>query len=249
MLADISVDYLVRLEQGRDRNPSPSVMASLAAALRLDHDDRVHLRRLVLCGEASDLYPDHLPPAAAVRPSVRTILDRLEPTPALVLNNLADVLAWTAGYIPIGEGVGILDDPAPNLLRYTFLDPRARRTYPEWDHVADEQVANLRALMRPGIAEDDALVDQLAEAGEPFVRRWAAHQVGAKRTGVKRLVHPEIGELRLIFETLTLPDADEQRLVVYLPADTATSDALDLLSGRRPGALHAVLPSQESSTG
>jgi hypothetical protein len=61
-----------------------------------------------------------------------------------------------------------------------------------------------------------------------------------KRTGVKRLLHPEVGELRVAYETLQLPDADDQRLVVYLSADDATGAALDRLTGRHPGGLRAV---------
>jgi hypothetical protein len=57
---------------------------------------------------------------------------------------------------------------------------------------------------------------------------------------VERLVHPDAGELRLAYETLELPDADDQRLVVYLPADDGTSAALDRLAGRQPGGLRAV---------
>jgi hypothetical protein len=60
------------------------------------------------------------------------------------------------------------------------------------------------------------------------------------RTGVERLVHPDAGELRLTYETLELPDADDQRLVVYLPADDATAAALARLTGRQPGALRVV---------
>ena len=241
MLAGISVEYLVRLEQGRDTRPSAQVVTSLANALRLGVDDRTHLRQLVLCGQGGDLCADHLPPATEVRPSVRAILDRLEPAPALVLNGLSDILAWTSGYQPIGEAVGILDGRPPNLLRYTFTDPRARTTYPDWSRVADEQVANLRSLLRPGIVDDETLLTELNErAGDEFTRRWAAQQVQAKRTGTKRLEHPLVGELRLVFETLTLPDADHQRLVVYLPADDDTARALDRLSGRQPGQLRAV---------
>jgi transcriptional regulator with XRE-family HTH domain len=248
MLAGISVEYLVRLEQGRDTRPSAQVVTALANALRLGADDRAHLRQLVLCGQGGDLGADHLPPATEVRPSVRAILDRLEPSPALVLNGLADVLAWTSGYQPIGEAIGILDGRPPNLLRYTFTDPRARAAYPEWSRVADEQVANLRPLLRPGIPGDDVLLTELSEhGGHEFTRRWASQQVQAKRTGIKRLVHPVVGELRLVFETLTLPDADHQRLVVYLPADDTTADALDRLSGRRPGQLHAVDPDRQAT--
>lgn len=236
-LAGISVDYLIRLEQGRDTNPSAQVLAALADALRLGEDDRDHLRVLSMCSQR-DLCPALPPPAREVRPAVRAILQRLEPAPALVLNVISDVLAWTDAYERIGGPIGLLDADPPNLVRFTFADPRARGTYPQWERVADEQVANLRAAGPP---EEHAVrfVEEMMSVPE-FAARWAARPVARKQTGSKTIVHPEAGELRLDFETLQLPDVDDQRLVVYLPGDDATAAALDRLDGRRPGRLHVV---------
>jgi transcriptional regulator with XRE-family HTH domain len=238
-LAGISVDYLVRLEQGRDRHPSAQVLAALAEALRMNEDDLAHLRRLATVSQGTELCPTLTPPARAVRPTVRTLLERLEPAPALVLNGIADVLAWTQTYERLAGPLGILDSDPPNLIRYTLLDERARDAYPDWAHVADEQVANLRSNSRPDPVTQ-AFVVELTSAGAEFTRRWDCQLVAAKRSGVKRIVHPDVGELRLAYETLQLPDADDQRLVVYLAHDEATSAALDVLAGRQPGALHAV---------
>jgi transcriptional regulator with XRE-family HTH domain len=238
-LAGISVDYLVRLEQGRDQHPSAQVLAALADALRLNDDDLTHLRRLATVTQGKELCPTLIAPATTVRPSVRALLDRLEPAPAFVLNSIADVLAWTQTYERLARPLGILDREPPNLTRYTLLDERARAAYPDWAHVADEQVANLRSYSRPHPVTQD-LIEELSAAGSEFTRRWDCQLVATKRSGVKRVAHPEVGELRLAFETLQLPDVDDQRLVVYLPGDQATSDALDVLAGRQPGALRAV---------
>jgi transcriptional regulator with XRE-family HTH domain len=240
-LAGVSVDYLIRLEQGRDRHPSGQVLGALADAMRLTDDERAHLGKLAAVTQNVELCPSAMPPARTVRPTVQALLDRLEPAPAFVLNGLSDVLAWTAGYERVAAPLGILDDRPPNLLRFTFEDARARTVYPNWGAIADEQVANLRASLRPDDGEAKALVDSLAaSAGAEFRARWEARPVTSKRTGVKRIVHPEVGELRLAFETMHLPDVDGQRLVVYFAADEATSGALDLLNGRRPGGLRAV---------
>lgn len=240
-LAGISVDYLIRLEQGRDRNPSAQVLAALADALRLGEDERDLLRVFSVHAGGGELCPATVPPARAVRPTVQALLDRLEPAPAFVLNRLTDLLAWTEAYARIAGPLGVLDADRPNLMRFTFADPRARAVYPDWDAVADEQVGNLRSGLRCDDDDGDRLVAQLTEVGgAAFLDRWAARPVARKRTGVKRMVHPEVGELRLSFETLQLPDADDQRLVVYLPADEATAAGLDRLAGRRPGALRAV---------
>ncbi|HET6949136.1 MAG TPA: helix-turn-helix domain-containing protein [Acidimicrobiales bacterium] len=246
-LAGISVDYLIRLEQGRDRRPSAQVLAALADALRLGDDDRELLRRFAAHNAGAELCPSAAAPARSVRPTVRALLAGLEPAAAFVLNRLSDLLAWTDGYARIAGPLGVLDGPdgeAPNLVRYTFADPRARIAYPDWDAIADEQVANLRAAVRPDVPRDHDLVTHLAAAGgADFTDRWAARPVVRKRTGTKRVAHPEVGELRLAFETLQLADADDQRLVVYLPGDEATAAALDRLAGRHPGALRAVVDS------
>jgi len=240
-LAGISVDYLIRLEQGRDRNPSAQVLAALADALELGEDERDLLRRFSMHGQGTELCPRMAPPARTVRPTVQALLDRLEPAPAFVINRLTDLLAWTDGYTRVAGPVGLLDRSQPNLIRFTFEDPRARVAYPAWDDIAEEQVGNLRAALWPDDPEGDELVAALVTAGgDDFARRWAARPVARTRTGVKRLVHPEAGELRIAFETLQLPDVVEQRLVVYLPADERTAQALDRLSGLHPGGLRAV---------
>lgn len=242
-LAGISVDYLVRLEQGRDRRPSAEVLAALADALQLDEEDRNHLRTLASVTHTAALCPSEVPAVAhTVRPTVQALLDRIEPAPAFVLNRLTDVVAWTSGYQALAGPLGVLDRTPPNLLRFTFTDERARQVFPDWDAVADEQVANLWASCGPHDPHIAALIDDIEAAGggEGFSARWRGRRVARKGAGVKRLVHPEVGELRIAFETLRLPEGDDLRLVAYLPGDDATAAALDQLSGRRPGALRAV---------
>ncbi|HLL64882.1 MAG TPA: helix-turn-helix transcriptional regulator [Micromonosporaceae bacterium] len=239
-LAGVSVEYLTRLEQGRDRHPSPEVLNALATALRFSPTDRAHLRYL---GKTSVgvMCPAGDAPAADVRPTVRALLDRLEPGPAVVLNRLCDVLAATTGYERLLRPVGLLDGHRPNVLRYVLADPRARAAYPDWDRVADNYVAQLKGEIRRGDPHAADLADDLTVlVGPEFTDRVAAHSGPPERAGVERMVHPEVGALRLAYEILDLPDADEQRLVVHLPADATTAAALDRLNGRRPGALRAV---------
>ncbi|MCK2219131.1 helix-turn-helix transcriptional regulator [Actinomadura sp. ATCC 31491] len=242
-LAGVSVEYLTRLEQGRDRHPSMQVLGALGDALRMTPEERVHLRNLAkissgayaMCPSAEQF------PARTVRAGVRAVLDRLEPTPAALLNRLGEVVAHTAGF---GRLYGPLGLPAagdpPNLHRYVFTDVRARIAYPEWDRVADEHAAALRLEAGQG----DRFAAELAEelefaAGEAFAERMARPPAPPRPAPVQRLAHPEAGELRLAREWLDV-DGGEQRLVVFLPADAATAAALERLAGRRPGALRAV---------
>lgn len=240
-LAGISVEYLTRIEQGRDRNPSSQVLSALADALRLPTSERVHLRTLSKMAGGGFVLCTMDEPSRTVRPTVRALLDRFEPTPAVVVNRLREALAYTSGYARLAGPVGLLDGRPPSLLRFLFSDPRARAVFPDWERLADDQVTALRVDSTCTDPHVQGLVEDLIVlAGAAFTDRLEARAKPVRRTGVERWVHPEAGELRLAYETLELSDADDQRLIAYLPADEATSAGLDRLTGRRPGALRAV---------
>ncbi|MET7713448.1 helix-turn-helix domain-containing protein [Streptomyces sp. NPDC005407] len=240
-LAGVSVEYVTRLEQGRDRRPSAQVLSALADALRLTASERIHLHRLAKGADGGFTCMGGATPARAVRPTVRALLDRLEPAPAVLLNRLSEILDCTAGYERLAGPIGLLDGRPPNLARFVFTDDRARTAYPDWDRIADEQVAALKQGPFRADRHVAALADELTlTAGATFAERVETLPGLPKSNGVARLIHPEAGELRLAYETLELPAADDQRLIVHLPADDATSAALDRLTGRLPGALRAV---------
>ncbi|MDT3443000.1 MULTISPECIES: helix-turn-helix domain-containing protein [unclassified Pseudofrankia] len=241
-LAGVSVEYVIRLEQGRDRRPSPQVLSALADTLRLTPSERIHLHRLTKAADPGFNCRGLGNLSRIVRPTVRALLDRLEPTPAILLDPLTDILAHTAGYERLARPTGLLDAAQPNLARYVFTDSRARATYPDWAHVADEQVAALKQgpfRARPDMA---AFADELTViAGDAFTHRVDTIPSLAKTSGVLRLTHPDAGALRLAYETLELPADDDQRLIVYLPGDAATATALDQLNRDRAQPLRLVL--------
>ncbi|MCU7727796.1 helix-turn-helix domain-containing protein [Actinoplanes sp. KI2] len=240
-LAGVSVEYVTRLEQGRDRRPSPQVLSALADALRMSAGERTLLYRLTKAADPGFNCRGHATPDRTVRPTVRALLDRLEPTPAVLLNQLSDILAHNAGFEWLAGPIGLLDATAPNHARYVFADDRARAAYPDWDQIADEQVAALKQGPFRAEPRMAALADELTvTAGDSFTRRVAGIPARARPGGVIRLAHPEAGLLRLARETLELPVDDDQRLIVYLPADAATSTALDRLDSRPPQPLRLV---------
>ncbi|MEU6643942.1 helix-turn-helix transcriptional regulator [Saccharomonospora sp. NPDC046836] len=240
-LAGVSVEYLTRLEQGRDRHPSPQVLGALADALRLSAHDRGLLRLAAKAAAGGGLMcPTQEPPARTVQPTVAALLDRLEPTAAVLLNRLSDALAWTDGYARLVEPLGLLTGEPPNLVRFVFTDPRARVAFPDWDQVADEQLAAVRLESLGADPLVKGFFDELTvTAGAPFTERLRSPVVAPGSGDILRLGHPDVGTLRLTHETLTLP-CNEQRLLVYLPADAATAAALDQLNGQRRGTLRAV---------
>jgi transcriptional regulator with XRE-family HTH domain len=228
-LAGVSIDYLVRLEQGRDTNPSLEVLDSLAGALRLSGDERDYLLGMAMCQKAKTIpssqsraFPEWKVPAG-----VLAILERLDPTPALVVGPWLDVLASNPSWERLVRPLGMLEGDPPNLARYTFLHPKAPEVYADWSALADEQASRLRAASVhwaevPGLAE---LLESL-RAAPGFAERWDAHAVEAKRRGTKVIRHPA-GELRVDFEALSLPDDGGLRLITWLPGDKATAAVVD----------------------
>lgn len=231
-LAGISVDYYVRLEQGRATRPSPEVLDALAGALGLDGAERGHLDTLAGARRAPV-------PRARVSPLLRRLIDSLTGFPAFATNHRLDVVAWNA----LGaELVGGLGDPGrrdPNNARYLFLDPASRSVYPEWEDRAAEAVGQLRvaAGRSPDDAELAALIAELSGASADFRRIWGTGEVVMCAAGRKRLRHPEAGLLTLDFETLHVPG--ETGLVVHVfSADEGSAEAAAL--GRlAAGAAHA----------
>ncbi|WP_328906450.1 helix-turn-helix transcriptional regulator [Streptomyces sp. NBC_00234] len=235
--AGISVEYLTRMEQGRDRNPSVAVVNALADALSLDPSERTHLRYLAkISGGVCSAHLQPAPSRREVRPSVLATLRLLEPGIALVTNRLGDILAHTEAFRMVTSGTGMLDGDAPNLTRYVFTDPRARTFFADWDDVADEQAFDV--WLGPSVENSEWFTAELAPAAGPdFTRRLNRHVV--PRRGAIRLNHTTGTELHLLRETLELQQ-DAQQLVVYLPADEKTAEAVDhLLHGPR-GLLRAI---------
>ncbi|RZQ61236.1 helix-turn-helix domain-containing protein [Amycolatopsis suaedae] len=231
--AGISVEYLTRLERGRDRNPSGQVLGALADALGLSPDERIHLYRLVkaesgaVCAQAARV-PRQL------RPTVRALLDRLDTTPAYVAGSAGDLLGWTNGFRWLAEPSGLLGDEPPNLARFVFADGRARTVFPDWERVADEQAAALRAAADLGDPTAAVLAEELSiTAGAGFAGRFAVSATLPAPTGVLRWAHPDAGVLTLAYESLLLPGEEGDRLVVHLPAG---QDVTEAAGTARPGA-------------
>lgn len=236
--AGISVEYLTRIEQGRDRNPSAAVVNALADGLSLDTAERTHLHYLAkITGGACAGHTQPVRPQREVRPAVRQTLDLLEPGVALLTNRLGDVLAYTGGFELVMRGSGLLDGESPNLTRYVFTHPRARATFTDWDQVADEQVFNL--WRSPSTSTFEWFTAELApQAGAEFTRRLDRH-LPPPATPLL-IEHPDGDRLRWNRETLELAGADEQQVVILLPADDATARAYDRLRGVHGAALRAV---------
>ncbi|WP_198663271.1 helix-turn-helix transcriptional regulator [Jiangella endophytica] len=226
MLAGVSADYYVRLEQGRDRHPSEQVIEALAGVLGLDDAAVAHVREL-----ARPARRRRRPPSRAERVSdgVQLLLDGWTRTPALVLGRHLDVLAVNA----LGGSIASCSAPGVNQVRAVFLNPDARDLYPDWDTVAAETVASLRAAAGSDL-DDPALTDLVGELSlksDEFRRLWARHDVRPKTSGSKRFRHPLVGELTLRFESLAVNGAPGQVIVAYhAEPGSPSEEAIALLS-------------------
>jgi transcriptional regulator with XRE-family HTH domain len=226
LLAGVSVDYYVRLEQGRDHHPSAEVLTALARALRLDEAAAAHLHQLA---RPAPPRRRRSRPQEQVRPAIRELLDLWAVTPAIVLGRHADVLAAN----PLGPALWGGFRPGQNLLRAIFLDPAAPHTLPAWDQIATDAVASLRA--NAGADLDDprltSLVGELSLKSGEFRRRWASHHVRRAAGGIKHFHHPLVGDIALSYESLVLPDPGQALVVYHATPDSPGSQALSLLAG------------------
>lgn len=230
VLAGMNSDYYARLEQGRERGPSPQVLDAISGALRLDGAAREHLFRLA--GAAPD--GDRPQPRESIAVPLRQLLDGYLGAPAFVLNPATDVLAANAMADALFSPFAQRD----NLARMTFLDPVARSFFARWDRAAEAVVAGLRqaAGLDPHYPRLKGLIRELGRASEEFTALWAAHAVRGKTHDTKELHHPDIGPLTLGFQSFAVLGAPGQQLVVYqAEPGSPSSRGLALL-----GSLHAT---------
>jgi transcriptional regulator with XRE-family HTH domain len=231
ILAGISVEYYTRFERGNASGASEEVLEGVARALQLDEAERSHLFDLVRAANATSRPTRRTPSQERVRPTVQRILDSIT-APAYVRNGRLDLLAADA----LGQALyaPLFEDPSgtPNMARFLFLSPRATDFFQNWDGVANDAVAILRA--EAGRDPYDKLltnlVGELSTRSGEFRVRWAAHNVKFHRTGAKTLHHPVVGDLSLDYEALDLPGDIGQRILVYSAEPGSPSQqALDLL--------------------
>jgi transcriptional regulator with XRE-family HTH domain len=212
-LAGMSIDYYIRLEQGRGPNPSRQVLSAMARALMLNRDERTYLFQI-----AGENPPVMAGPTRELTPAIRYLLTSMSDIPAYVVDAKYDVLAWNDMAKHFISDLSLVPESERNMVRWMFGRPADD---PHWNEestiafaratVADLRVAYARYPGDPGI---EGLVTELLGTSPKFAAIWAEHDVEERRRIVKRVTSPVLGDLEFECQVLQIPETG-QRMIVY----------------------------------
>jgi hypothetical protein len=232
MLAGVSSSYYTRLEQGASCHASAEILDAIAGALRLDEDERIHLRDLSAACRHGTGTTTRRPPPEKLPSATRALVQALGDVPVVVTGRRSDVLAWnTLGHALLAGHVDPTspDRPAdrPNMARLVFLDAHLRDLYVDWPAKARAVVGNLRLVAgrHPDDARLAALIGELSTRSREFATLWADHRVRACDVADYDLRHPLVGELTVTQQTLTGASAPEIAVVLATAAAGSSSEA------------------------
>lgn len=232
-LAGVSVDYVVRLEQGRARNPSAQVVTALSRALHLDSSERDHLFR---CANLSPPSSGDIP--LQIPPSVHRLVKQLGDIPVAVYAADWTLVSWNKMW------KATIGDPRTygwdrrNLVAGMFRSDGGHRVdsiaaWPIRSWAGDEAeeealVADLRVTTAayPDDARLALLVDKLLHTSPRFAHLWSNGTVGPHTGDRKTIEHPVVGDLNLDLDVLMVPGA-ALRIVTYTAVEE-TDDAENL---------------------
>lgn len=215
--ANISPTWYTWLEQGRGGAPSADVLDRIARALLLTDTEREHLFLIGLGRPPEARYRKN----EGVTPRLQRVLDALDPCPALIRTATWDVLAWNRAASVLLIDFGALPPDQRNILRYIFLDPRARAAQYDWESVARFALGAFRVdAVRAGAAAEVApLVEELSRLSPEFHAMWRENDVPkAHGEAVKHIRHPLLGPLAFEYSAFSVDGRTDLAMVVYNPA-------------------------------
>jgi DNA-binding XRE family transcriptional regulator len=224
-LAGLSVDYLVRLEQGRATNPSPETLGSLARALRLTTQERD-----MLYGIAGSAPPGPGTVPSHVPPGVQRLVDRITDTPTAIFSATHTIIQWNEPWAALLGDPSAWEGKDRNLIWRHFVGggSRVRHTEDALEAHERELVADLRlaSIKYPDDRELRTLIESLRANSTAFDSIWNRFEAGPRSSTCKTIAHPTLGEIVLDCEVLTVTGSD-LRIIVFTAAP-GTSDAANL---------------------
>ena len=228
-LAGVGVTWYTWLEQGRDINASPQVLGAVARTLLLDPHERDHLFRLADTPDGTGQAD-----CTSLTPTAQVLLDKLDPFPACVRNARYDILAYNNAFDLIMGPLAELPFEERNSLWRMFTVQSCRAATLDWEEGTRRMVAEYRAAMAEHVAEPawKCLVARLTKASPEFVELWERHEVASPENLTKRILHPDVGLLKLNYTHLWLSQRLGTRMTTYSPADEQTAERLRELHSR-----------------
>ena len=222
--ANISPTWYTWLEQGRGGAPSADVLDRIARALMLTDAEREHIFLLGLGRPPEARYRKD----EGVTPRLQRVLDALEPTPALIRTATWDVAAWNRAATAMLFDYGSVPPQERNVLRFIFLDPRARAAHYDWDSVARFVVSQFRgdAARAGAAAEVEPLVDELCQLSAEFKAMWRDNEIFSHSEAVKHIRHPVLGAIGFEYSVFAVDGRPDLSLLIYNPASPADAEKI-----------------------
>ncbi|MEV4355527.1 helix-turn-helix transcriptional regulator [Nonomuraea sp. NPDC049625] len=212
-LAGMSIDYYIRLEQGRGPHPSRQVLNALARALMLGRDERAHLLHLAGHAVETPRIREDVPE------SLLHLIGFMEEVPAYVLDARYDIRAWNPLASVLMGGLDTVSPDDRNVIRWVFMSPDIAEylSDEEKGRFARSSVADLRAAAGryPDDRKIQALVAEMLALSPHFAELWARYEVEIRREQRKQVTHPLVGTIDAICQVMPVPDRDDLRLVLY----------------------------------
>ena len=228
--ANISPTWYTWLEQGRGGAPSADVLDRIARALMLTDVEREHLFLLGLGRPPEARYRKN----DGVTPRLQRVLDALDPSPAVIRTAIWDVVAWNRAATVMLMDYGSLPPEQRNMLRFIFLDPRARAAQYDWESVARFVLGAFRvdAARAGAAAEVEPLVDELCRLSPEFKAMWRDNDVRAAHgEAVKHIRHPTRGPLAFEYSAFAVDGRTDLSMVVHNPATPKDAERIKSVLG------------------
>jgi transcriptional regulator with XRE-family HTH domain len=225
MLAGISTEYYLRLEQGRERQPSDQVLDALAGALQLGDDAADCMRNLARHAAP----PRPRTSAEPVDPGAQALIDNWHLIPAYVQDQRMTCLASN----PLAQALLPYFAPQVNLLRAVFQGPEMQVRLRNWDFVSATLVSWLRFMLAEDSGGDQelcALIGELRVTSQRFSTLWDRYDVERKTSGPTFFEHPQVGPLDLRYRVLVLPETRQALVAYYAEPGSPSEERLQMLS-------------------
>ena len=228
--ANISPTWYTWLEQGRGGAPSADVLDRISRALMLTDVEREHLFLLGLGRPPEARYRG----GEGVTPRLQRVLDALDPSPDVIRTAIWDVVAWNRAATVMLMDYGSLPPDQRNILRFLFLDPRARGAQYDWESVARFALGSFRvdAARAGAAAEVESLVEDLCRLSPEFRAMWRDNEVrGPHGEAIKHIRHPVLGALAFEYSAFAVDGRPDLSMVVYNPATPEDAEGIKSLLG------------------